>query len=109
MRNTPDGRAVVRLLVHRRQKRSQRTGGRDNPGILQRTWQVFASRSLKVTLSTTLSAQSRDSCGIGVTGCRYAQFYKEPGEQSREHRPSRCTRGFAGYSNPAKRATVLDE
>jgi L-2-amino-thiazoline-4-carboxylic acid hydrolase len=33
-----------------------------------------------VTLSTTVSARPEDTFEIDVTGCRYAQFYKELGE-----------------------------
>jgi hypothetical protein len=41
---------------------------------------AFASFAKGDALAYDVRAQSRDACEIDVTGCRYAQFYKELGE-----------------------------
>jgi L-2-amino-thiazoline-4-carboxylic acid hydrolase len=41
---------------------------------------AFASFARADALDYRVQAQSQDTCEIDVTGCRYAQFYKELGE-----------------------------
>ena len=41
---------------------------------------AFASFAKGDALDYSVRAQSQDTCEIDVTGCRYAQFYKELGE-----------------------------
>jgi L-2-amino-thiazoline-4-carboxylic acid hydrolase len=44
------------------------------------TYRESINRSRYNALDYSVRAQSQDACEIDVTGCRYAQFYKELGE-----------------------------